>query len=208
MAQATRQVDDLASGVIQATKLSIENSQTQSTRTACVAAAINELGAASQEIAGNAASASDHASAARLQSGEGLQVVERNIEAMTHLSELIEASGNDLQVLNNKTADIGQILEVITAISQQTNLLALNAAIEAARAGEAGRGFAVVADEVRNLSHCTQESAQQVQRLIEELQAGAQVVVSTMSRSEQHSVHSVDSANQAGQRRRCREHQQ
>lgn len=129
-----------------------------------------------------------------------MEVVGRNIEATTRLSDLIQASSADLEVLNGKTGDIGQILEVITAMSQQTNLLALNAAIEAARAGEVGRGFAVVADEVRNLSHRTQESAQQIHTLIEELQAGAQMVVGTMSRSQQHSAHSVDRANQAGQR--------
>jgi len=200
VALATRQVDEVATGVIEATKASIDNSKVQASRTASVAAAIHELGAASQEIAGNASRASEYASAARKQGDEGVQVVELNIEAMTRLSELILASSNDLEVLNGKTVDIGQILEVITAISQQTNLLALNAAIEAARAGEAGRGFAVVADEVRNLSHRTQESAQKVQGLIEELQAGAQVVVGTMSRSQQHSAQSVDSANQAGRR--------
>lgn len=200
VALATRQVDEVATGVIEATKASIDNSKVQTSRTASVAAAIHQLGAASQEIAGNASRASEYASAARKQGNEGVQVVELNIEAMTRLSELILASSQDLEVLNGKTVDIGQILEVITAISQQTNLLALNAAIEAARAGEAGRGFAVVADEVRNLSHRTQESAQQVQGLIEELQAGAQVVVGTMSRSQKHSAQSVDSANQAGRR--------
>ncbi|WP_248284638.1 methyl-accepting chemotaxis protein, partial [Pseudomonas faucium] len=94
----------------------------------------------------------------------------------------------------------GQILDGISGIPEQTNLPALNAAIEAARSGEAGRGFAVVADEVRNLDHRTQESAQQVQRLIEELQAGAQVAVSTMNQSREHSDHSVGIANQAGER--------
>jgi methyl-accepting chemotaxis protein len=105
-----------------------------------------------------------------------------------------------IESLNSKTVNIGQILEVITSISQQTNLLALNAAIEAARAGEAGRGFAVVADEVRNLAHRTQESAQQVQTMIEELQIGARASVSTMDESQRHSEDSVEIANLAGER--------
>ncbi|WP_460070296.1 methyl-accepting chemotaxis protein [Pseudomonas sp. H2_E05] len=176
------------------------NSDEQANRTNSVAAAINQLGAAAQEIARNAAQASNQASDARHLAEDGQQVVDRNIKAMTQLSEMISASSSNIEALNSKTVNIGQILEVITSISQQTNLLALNAAIEAARAGEAGRGFAVVADEVRNLAHRTQESAQQVQTMIEELQVGARESVTTMSQSQRHSHDSVEIANLAGER--------
>ncbi|MBV4542240.1 methyl-accepting chemotaxis protein [Pseudomonas sp. RW4S2] len=200
VSSATEQVNEVALRVISASNSSMANSDEQSNRTNSVAAAINELGAAAQEIAGNAAQASQHASSARLLAEEGQQVVERNIAAMNRLSDLIVTSSAHIETLNNKTVNIGQILEVITSISQQTNLLALNAAIEAARAGEAGRGFAVVADEVRNLAHRTQESAQQVQTMIEELQVGARESVDTMSQSQRHSQDSMQIANQAGER--------
>ena len=200
VSSATEQVNEVALRVISASNSSMTNSDEQSNRTNSVAAAINELGAAAQEIAGNAAQASQHASSARLLAEEGQQVVERNIAAMNRLSDLIVTSSAHIETLNSKTVNIGQILEVITSISQQTNLLALNAAIEAARAGEAGRGFAVVADEVRNLAHRTQESAQQVQSMIEELQVGARESVETMGQSQRHSQDSVQIANQAGER--------
>ena len=200
VSSATEQVNEVALRVVSASNSSMLNSDEQANRTNSVAAAINELGAAAQEIAGNAAQASQHASSARLLAEEGQQVVEHNIQAMNRLSALIVSSSAHIEALNDKTVNIGQILEVITSISQQTNLLALNAAIEAARAGEAGRGFAVVADEVRNLAHRTQESAQQVQGMIEELQVGARTSVETMDQSQRHSQDGVQIANQAGER--------
>ncbi|MCX2544711.1 methyl-accepting chemotaxis protein [Pseudomonas sp. COW5] len=200
VSSATGQVNEVALRVVAASNSSMYNSDQQASRTNSVAAAINQLGAAAQEIARNAAQASTQASDARGLAEDGQQVVDRSIKAMNQLSSMLSASSNNIESLNSKTVNIGQILEVITSISQQTNLLALNAAIEAARAGEAGRGFAVVADEVRNLAHRTQESAQQVQTMIEELQVGARESVSTMSDSQRHSQDSVEIANLAGER--------
>ncbi|QXI16709.1 methyl-accepting chemotaxis protein [Pseudomonas hamedanensis] len=200
VSSATGQVNEVALRVVAASNSSMYNSDQQASRTSSVAAAINQLGAAAQEIARNAAQASNQASDARGLAEDGQQVVERSIKAMNQLSSMLSASSSNIESLNSKTVNIGQILEVITSISQQTNLLALNAAIEAARAGEAGRGFAVVADEVRNLAHRTQESAQQVQTMIEELQVGARESVSTMSDSQRHSQDSVEIANLAGER--------
>ena len=200
VSSATGQVNEVALRVVAASNSSMFNSDQQASRTSSVAAAINQLGAAAQEIARNAAQASSQASDARGLAEDGQQVVDRSIAAMNQLSSMLSASSSNIESLNSKTVNIGQILEVITSISQQTNLLALNAAIEAARAGEAGRGFAVVADEVRNLAHRTQESAQQVQTMIEELQVGARESVSTMSDSQRHSQDSVEIANLAGER--------
>uniref|UniRef100_UPI003C7CEB90 methyl-accepting chemotaxis protein n=1 Tax=Pseudomonas veronii TaxID=76761 RepID=UPI003C7CEB90 len=126
VSSATEHVNEVAMRVVSASNSSMLNSDEQASRTNSVAAAINELGAAAQEIARNAAEASHQASDARGMAEQGQQVVERNIGAMNQLSEMLSASSTNIELLNSKTVNIGQILEVITSISQQTNLLALN----------------------------------------------------------------------------------
>ena len=200
VANTSGALHDVARQVVDASNANMASSDEQASRTNSVAAAINELGAAAQEIARNAADASAQASQARQGAEQGSAVVSQSITAMQELSAKISESSDTIQALSHKTTDIGRILEVIQSISEQTNLLALNAAIEAARAGEAGRGFAVVADEVRNLAHRTQTSASEIHEMIENLRSDASAAVGIMTDSQQYSQHSVEVAGQAGTR--------
>ena len=199
VADTSTRLNQVATLVTGVSSISMNHSDEQAARTESVVSAIHELGGASFEIARNAALASQSTRDARQLASEGQGVVEMTIETINRLSGNIDASRITIENLATQTAGIGQILEVITSISQQTNLLALNAAIEAARAGGAGRGFAVVADEVRSLAHRTQDSAQQVRTMIEQLQVGAQAAVVTMTESQRESETSVAVANRAGE---------
>ena len=199
VASTTQHINHVVEKVHDSSTTSMESCDRQTIRSNNIATSLNELGASAQEIARNAADASTQASSAKSQAQEGQLVLSRTLTAINELSNKIQISSGRITVLNGKTVDIGKILEVIKSISQQTNLLALNAAIEAARAGEAGRGFAVVADEVRTLAHRTQSSAEEIQNMIEELQADSIESVTTMTESQNFSAQSISIANQAGQ---------
>ncbi|MGX9460046.1 methyl-accepting chemotaxis protein [Shewanella sp. A14] len=130
---------------------------------------------------------------------QGDKVVRQTIDSIDHLAKGVEQAASALYKLESDTNNIGTILDVIRGISDQTNLLALNAAIEAARAGEQGRGFAVVADEVRTLAKRAQDSTNQIQQMIDELQAGVKGAVSVMETSSQQAKNSTKQAAQAGE---------
>lgn len=171
VAETSKQLGCSAIDVSHQAQRTLEDSQLQKDQTIMVVAAINEMGATVNEIASNAAQAADTAKAADTDSTNGQVVVTRARETISQLSNDVEQVGEVIESLASHTQSIESILDVIRAVSEQTNLLALNAAIEAARAGEAGRGFAVVADEVRNLASRTATSTNEVQVMIDKLQA-------------------------------------
>ncbi|QMV63939.1 methyl-accepting chemotaxis protein [Pseudomonas berkeleyensis] len=148
-----------------------------------VATAMNEMSATVAEVARHAAHAAESARSADDRAQSGRQVVQRSSAQIAELVEQLRRSGEQVQRLEAETGGVGKVLEVITGIAEQTNLLALNAAIEAARAGEAGRGFAVVADEVRTLASRTQQSTGEIQAIIQRLQGGARDAVLAMQHS-------------------------
>ncbi|WP_315338251.1 methyl-accepting chemotaxis protein [Pseudomonas grimontii] len=147
------------------------------------AAAVNEMTSAVEEVARNAVSTSQAATASNTLSEKSRQQVRQNIDGTLSMTADIQDSARRIQRLAEEVRDIGKVLDVIRAVSEQTNLLALNAAIEAARAGEAGRGFAVVADEVRTLAYRTQESTREIEQMIGNVQNTAEQAVESMRSS-------------------------
>lgn len=163
-----------------------------------IATAVNQMSAAIQEVANSALATSGQANQTDQSARAGVQQVGANIASIEQLSGMVSATGAVISELHQETDKITQVLAVIQTIAAQTNLLALNAAIEAARAGEAGRGFAVVADEVRTLATNTQRATESIRTMIDTLQHKAKAAVHSMQESHGHAQGSVHNAQQAG----------
>ncbi len=198
ISNATTQAADAAVQLADITEKTGASLSNQKLETSQVATAMAEMTSTVQEVAGNAEQASSAAAEAERESKGGQAVVRRTAEAIGGLAQEIEDSAGVIEKLRGDSENIGTVLDVIKSIAEQTNLLALNAAIEAARAGEQGRGFAVVADEVRTLAQRTQQSTAEIEALIETLQGGANQAVEAMSLSRDRARDTVETAQNAG----------
>lgn len=198
IAEVTRKVNasiETMSAIVEHTSMGV---QQQHSETEQVATAMNEMTATVHEVARNTAAAASAARQADQEVGNGSQVVKQTIASIGKLADEVRKGADAIGRLETDSNNIGAVLDVIKGIAEQTNLLALNAAIEAARAGEQGRGFAVVADEVRTLAQRTQESTREIQLMIEKLQDGAQEAVSVMHAGRKQAEASVAQASEAG----------
>jgi methyl-accepting chemotaxis protein len=194
----TGQLTELVNQVSAQAQRSEQAMERQRHETDQVATAINEMSAAAHEVAQSAQGAAEAAQKTDTEGQAAKQVVDGSIARIHTLVQDIRDSGLSLDTLQKDVSSIVSVLDVIRSIAEQTNLLALNAAIEAARAGEAGRGFAVVADEVRALASRTQQSTQEIQGMIDRLQKGTQDAVTSMRRSSDAGDVTSEQANRAG----------
>jgi len=192
-AQVLSQSEALA-GASQSAQALIQN---QNDITVQVATAMEEMTSQIKEVSDNASSAEQAANDARNNTSEGKEIISSTIKQMQSLSTNIDGVSQVIASLASESDNIGSVLDVIRGIAEQTNLLALNAAIEAARAGEQGRGFAVVADEVRTLANRTEQSTNEIQKMIQKLQQGAQEAVSAVQVSQGISTKTVEQTAKA-----------
>ncbi len=192
--------ESLARASEELTKTSDDNSEQvrlQSSETEQMAAAINQLSASVVEISRSASNASSATQSADQEVGTGNRTVQETASAIEQLANTLEDAVGKVQTVSTQSGDIEKIIDVINGIAEQTNLLALNAAIEAARAGEHGRGFAVVADEVRSLATRTQSSTREIREMIGALQSGAGEAVDVMEASHQLAQNTVEKTRAA-----------
>ena len=162
------------------------------------ATAVNQMTSAVEEVARNAVSTSEASKNATTSASDGRDLVQETVSAIERMSNDVQSTSTLIGNLADESRDIGKVLDVIRGLADQTNLLALNAAIEAARAGEAGRGFAVVADEVRALAHRTQQSTSEIERMIGSIQGGTEQAVNSMRSSTERAESTLNIAKGAG----------
>lgn len=162
------------------------------------ATAVNQMTSAVEEVARNAVSTSEASKNATTSASDGRDLVQETVSAIERMSTDVQSTSTLIGNLADESRDIGKVLDVIRGLADQTNLLALNAAIEAARAGEAGRGFAVVADEVRALAHRTQQSTSEIERMIGSIQGGTEQAVNSMRSSTERAESTLNIAKGAG----------
>ena len=193
------EISDSAENMKKATEQSEKSLGEQRVETEQVATAMNQMTATVADVAQNALLASESASQANNEVKSGQAIVNDSIGAIGQLVEQVDSAGKVIKILVDDADQIGSVLDVIRSIADQTNLLALNAAIEAARAGEQGRGFAVVADEVRTLASRTQTSTEEIQTMIEKLQAGTAKAVDAMNQSHSMANTTRDTSQKAGE---------